>query len=156
MHAKKKQFRCDLCGKHFKSESLLNTHNIFHKEQKLFACKFCDKAFAHKISLDYHLRTHTGERPFKCKACNKDFISSSNLNVHSRIHLRNKPYASRKKSNLDIRLHSHTAGRSSKNKFIKSTHLPVHTNETFVCSLCNKSFKFSTSLLYHEQTHHAT
>ncbi|XP_073093060.1 transcription factor Ovo-like 2 isoform X1 [Manis javanica] len=54
---------CDLCGKGFRLQRMLNRHLKCHNQVKRHLCTFCGKGFNDTFDLKRHVRTHTGH-PF--------------------------------------------------------------------------------------------
>jgi hypothetical protein len=52
---------CDLCGKGFRLQRMLNRHLKCHNQVKRHLCTFCGKGFNDTFDLKRHVRTHTGE-----------------------------------------------------------------------------------------------
>lgn len=52
---------CDLCGKAFRLQRMLNRHLKCHNQVKRHLCSFCGKGFNDTFDLKRHVRTHTGE-----------------------------------------------------------------------------------------------
>lgn len=64
-----RQAICDICGKTFRSEGVLNAHvNNFHRILTPFRCEVCGKDFTRRGGIDRHMRIHTGEK--KYQVCN--------------------------------------------------------------------------------------
>ena len=69
-------FRCDICGKSYKSQSSLTSHISFvHEGRKPFGCDFCSKKYTSKDGLQYHV---TIEHELK-----KLGIDHTNITEHS-------------------------------------------------------------------------
>nr|XP_008523616.1 PREDICTED: transcription factor Ovo-like 2 [Equus przewalskii] len=85
---------CDLCGKGFRLQRMLNRHLKCHNQVKRHLCTFCGKGFNDTFDLKRHVRTHTGIRPYKCDVCNKAFTQRCSLESHlKKIHGVQQQYA---------------------------------------------------------------
>ncbi|XP_036275149.1 transcription factor Ovo-like 2 isoform X2 [Pipistrellus kuhlii] len=85
---------CDLCGKSFRLQRMLNRHLKCHNQVKRHLCTFCGKGFNDTFDLKRHVRTHTGIRPYKCDVCNKAFTQRCSLESHlKKIHGVQQQYA---------------------------------------------------------------
>uniref|UniRef100_A0A2K6UPX1 Ovo like zinc finger 2 n=1 Tax=Saimiri boliviensis boliviensis TaxID=39432 RepID=A0A2K6UPX1_SAIBB len=85
---------CDLCGKGFRLQRMLNRHLKCHNQVKRHLCAFCGKGFNDTFDLKRHVRTHTGIRPYKCSVCNKAFTQRCSLESHlKKIHGVQQQYA---------------------------------------------------------------
>ncbi|XP_055400037.1 transcription factor Ovo-like 2 isoform X2 [Bubalus kerabau] len=85
---------CDLCGKAFRLQRMLNRHLKCHSQVKRHLCSFCGKGFNDTFDLKRHVRTHTGIRPYKCDVCHKAFTQRCSLESHlKKIHGVQQQYA---------------------------------------------------------------
>lgn len=85
---------CDLCGKAFRLQRMLNRHLKCHNQVKRHLCSFCGKGFNDTFDLKRHVRTHTGIRPYKCDICHKAFTQRCSLESHlKKIHGVQQQYA---------------------------------------------------------------
>ncbi|XP_020670228.2 transcription factor Ovo-like 2 [Pogona vitticeps] len=85
---------CELCGKEFNFQRMLNRHIKCHSQVKRHLCTFCGKGFNDTFDLKRHVRTHTGIRPYKCEICNKAFTQRCSLESHlKKIHGVQQQYA---------------------------------------------------------------
>ncbi|XP_074143885.1 transcription factor Ovo-like 2 isoform X1 [Sminthopsis crassicaudata] len=87
-------YSCELCGKGFRLQRMLNRHLKCHNQVKRHLCTFCGKGFNDTFDLKRHVRTHTGIRPYKCEICNKAFTQRCSLESHlKKIHGVQQQYA---------------------------------------------------------------
>lgn len=83
-HTSTRQYKCEKCGKMYKTERCLKVHNLVHLEKRPFVCSECNKSFISSSKLKQHSNIHTGERPYKCKYCARDFTNFPNWLKHTR------------------------------------------------------------------------
>ncbi|XP_012548033.3 zinc finger protein 227 isoform X2 [Bombyx mori] len=84
---------CEVCGRMFQSQALLNDHRWVHTGEKPFKCEVCDKTFRMRQRLMTHRRVHSRDRAsYGCALCGKHFSSQSNRQRHMFIHTGLKPY----------------------------------------------------------------
>ncbi|XP_035989366.1 zinc finger protein 431-like isoform X3 [Fundulus heteroclitus] len=89
---KKGSFKCDICGRSYKTKYNLKVHFQTHTGEIPFSCETCGKGFFRHDKLKLHLRTHTGERPFSCETCGKTFFQIHHLNKHKKSHTDKRPF----------------------------------------------------------------
>ena len=163
---KPRTIKCKMCSDSFTSVRNLNLH---HKQDHgVVTCEECSKAFRTQSSLDKHMYTHK-EQSFVCVACGDRFPFQSHLDQHMIKHVPNKlacPVKSCSKSfkgqgdlNRHIRTHKkggwhHCAHCDYKNKDKRnvSSHMRVHLpkgEEPYVCTKCEKRFRFGTQYRRH-------
>ncbi|XP_059183145.1 zinc finger protein 773-like [Centropristis striata] len=137
-HTGKKSFKCDICGKDFKYNSLLQRHMRVHTGESPYFCKTCGKVFSQKSSLKYHIRIHTGEKPYFCEICGKGFKCNSVLKGHMRTHTGEKPYL------------CNTCGKRFSDVSALTRHIRIHTGEKpYSCDTCEKRFSDVSALIRH-------
>ena len=76
---------CNICGKTFKSNAMLNMHMTSHNEKSIF-CDICQSSFKTQKNMENHREVHM-ERKFKCtvEGCNKKFAREKDVRVHFKI-----------------------------------------------------------------------
>ncbi|XP_071510591.1 uncharacterized protein [Diadema antillarum] len=148
--AEKREFKCEECGRNFKSASHYRYHMETHKGNKMLKCPVngCNRSFSWPANLKYHIRTHANDRPYSCgiQGCGKTFFTVQALKVHMRIHTGTKPF----KCTHDGCDKSFTTAGNLKN------HIRTHTGERpFACDFegCTQSFAEMSSLKKHKLTH---
>lgn len=79
-------FKCRLCSRFFRYQSVLKRHHEkVHPDKRPYKCKLCSKTFTHKYTLSNHTKAlHTNCRPYQCLTCPKRFINKGHLDVHTR------------------------------------------------------------------------
>ncbi|EDW29830.1 GL20496 [Drosophila persimilis] len=58
LHYSNEEFKCDICGKTFKSTKNLQNHKQIHDKVKRYVCQICGSAFAQAAGLYLHKRRH--------------------------------------------------------------------------------------------------
>ena len=166
----RKSFKCQHCGKEFKTNGKLKVHIRTHTGDKPHKCQHCGKGFSQSGNLQMHIRTHTGDKPYKCQHCGEGFSQSGSLQMHIRTHTGDKPYKCQHcgkgfstSSNLQTHIRTHTGDKPYKCQhcgkgFSESgslqMHIRTHTGDKpYKCQHCGKGFSQSGSLQKHIQTH---
>ncbi len=107
------------------------------------ACKDCDKQFSSFIQLRKHRASSHLKQGFKCRLCKKVFLEEQNLKHHiKRVHSERGKF----------RCAQCSQEFSYKDKL--SNHIRSHHGETIKCNECDRTFKWTSSLLLHMRTIH--
>ena len=78
---KRKELKCRLCDKLFKTESNLSNHDKkFHmkKGTTTYKCDNCNEKLVNKINLENHI----SKEHITCNLCMKIFLTITSLNIH--------------------------------------------------------------------------
>lgn len=75
-------FLCSECGKTFKNNSLLTSHQKVHNSDRPFVCSKCPSRFKWKVALTYHMTIHQTERKHVCETCGLSFTTRSAMKGH--------------------------------------------------------------------------
>lgn len=176
VHAVKRPFKCDECGKDFTTSRNLQNHVGIHQEEKHHKCTQCEHTCHTASGLRTHImEAHSGtrDRSYTCQECGEKFAKQYGL----KRHMERKHTDERASCNICLKsfacnedLIKHTKSHESKGKgdlsceFCDQTftsawslqrHSKKHQSESqqFKCSKCPKSFTRKDSLLSHEKLH---
>uniref|UniRef100_A0A8C5TDS0 C2H2-type domain-containing protein n=1 Tax=Malurus cyaneus samueli TaxID=2593467 RepID=A0A8C5TDS0_9PASS len=145
IHTEERPFHCSDCGKGFKGNSYLITHQHIHTGEKPYECDECGKSFSRSSDLIKHRKIHIREKPYNCLECGKGFSQSSTLIRHQRIHTGERPYECGE------------CGKSFSRSSTLLQHQVIHTGEQaerpYECGECGKSFRDSYHLMEHRNIH---
>lgn len=142
---KRKEFKCEYCGKLYAIKYTYEQHKKTHIEGRP-KCPECGSTFASAFSLFRHrAKNHNLEHNYQlhtCDQCNKSFFSVSELRLHQQRHSTEKEFqcteckkAFSVKGNLRIHMRTH-----AKEKLYK-------------CDICENSFSHPYSLVSHRRIH---
>lgn len=172
IHKDERPFTCHMCGKQFRDSGGLTRHlKDVHAKLKNFTCDLCSRAFASKATRDDHRRTHTGERPYICDSCGKTFKSKASLYIHSKLHTDEFPHVCsycnkrfRRRQEVLAHVTTHTGEKNHscdvcEKKFrVKSElarHKLIHSeSKPFVCGKCGLAFRQKRYLNNHIKSRH--
>ncbi|KAK3858911.1 hypothetical protein Pcinc_003627 [Petrolisthes cinctipes] len=169
----REHFKCELCNKTFRKESMLEVHLKFaHAEEeedsssvnKHYTCVVCPKSFRTQMALDTHVQSDHSENPpeFNCEDCYRVFKSKSKLMTHRKIeHKEEAPQtkgAPKKKMKVGKAVKGGYACTMCPRVFTHKNslvyHIRGHTGERpHQCEHCGKSFYAASALKVHLRLH---
>ena len=82
----RKPHKCHVCGKAFRTPSVLKRHSYCHTGQRPYQCDYCGKGCTTPGNLVAHKRTHNKDRPILCDICGQDFTDIAQLRKHTKTH----------------------------------------------------------------------
>jgi KRAB domain-containing zinc finger protein len=175
VHSEERYFICDKCGKSYKEKGELTRHKQIHedvivdcefcelkfvgqylysrhlrrKHQSTYTCNDCGKTYGYKYTFDMHMRTHSGERPYVCELCGASYPIQGSLTHHLKASHSNW-HKERKKEKQCDQCQRFFYTTHSLNLHIKTVHENV---KDYHCAECGNSYKGSTQLKRHMETH---
>uniref|UniRef100_A0A034VSV7 Endothelial zinc finger protein induced by tumor necrosis factor alpha n=1 Tax=Bactrocera dorsalis TaxID=27457 RepID=A0A034VSV7_BACDO len=138
---------CEICGKVFKTTTMLNDHHYTHKDksERPYACEQpnCMRRFANKDKLKVHLMRHAGIKNYVCPHCGMRKTTMNELKVHINYHTLERTWP--------CRFCTHICNSSGNLK----THVrTVHERaKDYACRYCERTFAKPDTRKYHEMTH---
>lgn len=145
-HDNNTKYICNVCGKVFKQQLVLQRHMYIHKPDT-FACQQCQRLFRTQTALTTHLLVHSGDSlSYKCDTCSKHYLTKANLKQHRLNHDQNSTRYSCPVCNKT---------------FLRQSTLRLHQKRhnklaRLSCPKCNKTFNDVDALSRHTKQHSAT
>ncbi|XP_075226472.1 uncharacterized protein LOC142327368 [Lycorma delicatula] len=143
VHSKETPFRCELCGKEFRTKQSKELHSRRHLNVKMYKCNTCGCLIDNVNSYKFHLETHKSVKDIVCHTCGKLFKSIVTLNEHKlRKHGNSKPFK------------CVICSSSFPQRYLLVRHETTHFDlRPFICNVCDKSFKRKDLLTAHNRIH---
>ncbi|XP_047122855.1 zinc finger protein OZF isoform X1 [Hydra vulgaris] len=164
-----KPFKCQFCPRTFAYNHDCIHHMRLHVGEKPFKCTECNEAFHRKSYLTEHMFLHTGISKYKCSDCEKYFKTQQMLQTHVKnVHILKKSVSYDNKKANKVRGRYRCEDCSQVFCFMKEYHhhLAVNHEDTshleninyepkmvYKCKKCTKTFRRSSSLKKHTETH---
>ncbi|CAJ0967253.1 unnamed protein product [Ranitomeya imitator] len=167
-------FRCPICQKRFFNLMAMKNHNRIHFELKRHKCLDCGKAFRLQKQLDTHQRIHRKRASAKNpgrrnrKSRYRRFaqghhkkslmqVSSEASSIEKVIGTGERRYASLLKSKMDPDSRPYQCqecGRSYRHAGSLFNHKKSHKMGQYHCSICDKTYRNLMALKNHQRTHY--
>ena len=142
------RFICDICGRRFFQEYMLQNHMKAHNGTDVRVCDLCGKSFTNHASFFVHKRKHEREAKnikFQCPLCKKLYASKEYVQYHLQY-----THADEKHFMCDI------CGSSFKTEPSLKTHKRATHQQLrcYKCDVCNKTYKYSHQVSTHKKMFH--
>ena len=144
---KLKTHMCEICGKVFKSATVLSDHRYTHIDRNRlpYLCeeKGCFKRYSTKGKLRVHKMRHDGIKNFICPHCGMRKTTRNELKIHINYHTLERTWPCRFCTKV----------------FNSAGNLKIHVKniheraKDFKCRFCERSFGKADTRKYHEMTH---
>ncbi|KAG5668087.1 hypothetical protein PVAND_016042 [Polypedilum vanderplanki] len=97
VHSGERRYKCNKCGKKYKTVEEHDMHFVKHTENKPNKCELCEKSYINKIDLRRHEKTHELYKPHRCQICDRGFVRYDHLKKHYDVHRKRQAQKSGKR-----------------------------------------------------------
>lgn len=73
---------CEICGKVYKTSSILKKHKLIHSSERPFKCDICGAGFKQSVTLSLHRRVHSSVGKYTCNKCGVSFKWKQTFDKH--------------------------------------------------------------------------
>ena len=176
-HRERQMVSCEICKKQFKTQLELKRHIMKHTQEKPHKCDMCDYSARTSTQVKFHKKkVHSEFRPHVCHICGKGFMRPYDLKSHMEsMHNEGgksymcdkcgKSFQTPKAFKIHVFKHQmfHMCtvcervfcGRTKLRDHLAVDHqIGVTFDEMFICHLCHKKHKSSSSLDDHLHSEH--
>ena len=136
---------CKLAYVTYHSVKSINAHHRTYHPGVTYTCETCSKLLNTLTALKWHMFSH-GNEAYKCDKCAKMFVYKSKLRQHRCSHLKQRLYQCCYGKCQREYCHPQDLAR----------HILTHSQKTFECDLCEKTFKQKRLLRCHKAIHSTT
>ncbi|XP_057661570.1 zinc finger protein 260-like isoform X19 [Diorhabda carinulata] len=135
--------KCSACNESFQTNREYAYHSVKHNNDNQYTCHFCDYKTDQKKQIKAHMLQHS---VFKCKICEKIFKKRHSAYKHGERHMENN------------KVQCEICGKSLQSQSLKTHMKIVHTdemnNQAHFCPICNKAYRYSSSVRKHISANH--
>ena len=148
---------CKICGVKFTRSSSLKEHSLVHTGERPHICLFCNTKFTRASQLNIHMRRSHSDISF-CNICSLRFEDVKSLSLHLKIHTEAEKdtikiaHSKKEEKGLFSNIDNFDQHNINNSKKPTSVIKDLKSNE-YICSLCNKQFKWKHSLIEHKIIH---
>ena len=142
---RKKNHKCDSCGKAYFTPYDLDLHAKSVHEEKRVTCQYCGLKLTRRYTLKNHiLAVHSNVAKFKCSICDREFKTNAQLLAHIRTcHKEIENTESPNMSTCD------KCNKTMKTSYLKNHIKQVHGKKHFECDICGYAGALKTQLVSH-------
>lgn len=156
---------CAICKQDFRSKRLLNSHieevhekgspkvstkkssEKLESDETKFSCNQCGRIFRYKSALGRHIKVvHENQRDHVCSKCGKSFGSKYDLSKHYESN-----HDDSRKAQQTCQFCEKTF---SKEQYLQTHILAIHSEKAFECEVCAKKFSFKRAKERHVKVVH--
>ena len=159
IHPMKKgeDFKCDDCGKTYKTYSSFASHRDYvHnlRKRSVVKCDHCEKTFTGNFKLNIHIKIMHNGRPFECDICHKKFKTKHAIDYHTKI----KSCSGKNETshNKEGRIACTYCEKKMTKSNMKEHIAVVHQGIRFHCDVCDQVFRSKGALCNHKKAKHPT
>lgn len=145
-----KPFACQSCPKSFSNYYFYQIHTTIHNDLDHPRCNVCSRNFSTILRLRQHMLTHLHKKPHVCNLCSKGFMHSCDLTYHQELC---RPFQIER---FSCKL---CCNESFTEPVLLAAHYESHCHNdnpgsnTYICSLCLQSFRYSFYFIRHMLVH---
>ncbi|XP_041758521.2 uncharacterized protein LOC121586101 [Coregonus clupeaformis] len=161
------QYRCGVCNERFKEPEQLSEHGCMAARERPYSCQECNKHFLHASHLNKHELSHyqiPQSYVYRCNQCHMSFNYRHNFVSHLKKHGDDEAAAEALKGGSVTNAWETVSEKRTVYKcpicphrfthaIELASHLSIHSENTFDCSVCKLTFPTKNKLAEHERSH---
>ncbi|XP_029572247.1 uncharacterized protein LOC115164159 [Salmo trutta] len=161
------QYRCGVCNERFKEPEQLSEHGCMAARERPYSCHECNKHFLQASHLNKHELSHyqiPQSYVYRCNQCHMSFNYRHNFVSHLNKHGDDEAAAEALKGGSVTNAWETVSEKRTiykcpicPHRFAHAielaSHLSIHSENTFACSVCKLTFPTKSKLAEHERSH---